>query len=545
MTDSALGPELRKYRALAWTLVVTLFVSVALFIQFMMLDRRQSELAFSASAEQATTISGMRMVQVVERLEVIGREYLLLGASDKQVLDVVLAFGIDDVLISLCARRKGVERVLYAATDIPSIASAGCQQSHTQSQVVDPGADDFQVAIDLQMYPSTPGDGPTVAVLMRTRGADELIASLDLRKLLGFLVEDAGVPNRDSQTVCLSVRVDEEFQSLACDGSEVVMPESQVFMAMDAQVARQVEVAGHVWRVDITPHLQLLASPVSMLPVIMFGAALFIGGIACIFTYQTTDKNIRLEAHADELQARWEQLGQLEQQNSLLDQFAAMAAHDLQAPIRFIVSNAHLLAGELDEQDQPELSRIAEKQVEHGMRMRDLVVDLLEFCRAGQSQLNLATVDVLELVREEVGLLKAHEEYADTDIVVGSLPTALVCDPDKLSHIVRNLVGNAVKFSQDSPDPKVSISASRETLHGSWTFRVSDNGPGIDKEHHESIFRPFSRLDPATKGTGMGLAIVKIMLERHGGTIHIDPDDTLGSTFCFTLPGALPTGTLS
>jgi chemotaxis family two-component system sensor kinase Cph1 len=289
-----------------------------------------------------------------------------------------------------------------------------------------------------------------------------------------------------------------------------------------------------------TPQLQSLAGNITLLPFTLFGGSLLIGAFGCVFAYRTTDKNIRIETYADELRTRLEQVGQLEQQNNLLNQFAAMAAHDLQAPFRFIVSNAHLMISDLEELNEPELLQMATTLVEQGMRMRALVLDLLEFCRAGQGQLTTTPVDMHELISEEVRLLKAHEEYAGTQITIGSLPNVLICDADKVAHIVRNLLGNAVKFSQESSAPQVSISASRDTQHGPWTFRIQDNGPGVSEEHHDVIFRPFTRLDAKTKGTGMGLAIVKIMLERHGGTIFIEPSDTKGSTFCFTMPGSMP-----
>jgi signal transduction histidine kinase len=544
MVDSSFSAELRKYRALAWTLVATLFVSVALFVQFMRMDRTANVHTFSSSAEHAITISGLRIAQLLEQLNTIGREYLLLGASDAQLLSLIRALDIDKKLISLCALEGDTVHVLHAAQQASTTASRDCAASFSSSQTVFQLNDRNSPATDLRIIPPSSGDAPSLEIRLRDSGSRELRATMSSTALLDALMLDNETQMFDSVSVCLSLRLEGSFHELSCHIGEFAAAAPEIFLATENSVARQIDTAGQHWRIVITPHLQLLAGTITLLPFTMFGVALMIGAVACVFAYQTTDKNIRIEAHAGVLQTRLEQVGQLEQQNNLLDQFAAMAAHDLQAPLRFIVSNAHLLIAELEELEQTDLAQLATLQVEQGMRMRALVLDLLEFCRAGQSKLITAPVDTRKLVREEVALLKANEEYAGTQFVIGSLPDALICDADKLAHILRNLLGNAVKFSQASSPAKVSISASRSKLHGPWTFRVKDNGPGISEEHRELIFRPFARLDSNAKGTGMGLAIVKLMLERHGGTIFIESSDSEGSTFCFTMPGAMPARTV-
>jgi len=232
-------------------------------------------------------------------------------------------------------------------------------------------------------------------------------------------------------------------------------------------------------------------------------------------------------------------VGQLEAHNRSLDQFAAMAAHDLQAPMRFIVANAHLLLMDLEELERPDLTGIGETIVEQGERMRELVLDLLEFCRAGQGELQLCTVDVSAVVAGEIGLLRAREEYARTSINVGELPDALTCDAVKFGQIVRNLLGNAVKFSQSNPQPAITVDAALDRARKEWDFRVEDNGPGVCASEHERVFQPFRRLDESLEGTGIGLAIVRKLLERLGGRVWIDPQFTGGSAFCFTIPNDL------
>lgn len=540
MTEASVGTELRKYRALAWTLVATLIISVALFVQFMRMDRTHTEHTFLSNTEHLLSISGMQIARLLERLETIGRDYSLLGANDTQLSGVIRALDLDKMLLSLCVREGDTVRVLHAVTGAAKTTGARCAAAFSSSRSRSPRNGTDSLATDFRVVPSLSGEAPSLEVRLRDGSTRELRATISSTALIEALMSDSAELLTNGETVCLSLRIDGSFHELTCHGGEIASAVPEAFMATEANVVRLIEKGGLHWRLEVTPHLQSLAGEFTLLPFTMFSLAFLIGAIACVFAYQTTDKNIRIETHAQELRSRLEQLEQLEQQNNLLDQFAAMAAHDLQSPLRFIVSNAHLLIAELEELDQSDLSQMAQKQVEHGMRMRALVVDLLEFCRAGQCKLTTVPVDTQELVSEEVRLLKAHEGYARAEISVGSLPKALICDADKFTRIVRNLLENAVKFSQGSSPPKVSISASRDTLHGPWTFRIKDNGPGVSEEYREVIFRPFARLDATSEGTGMGLAIVKVMLERHGGTIFLDPSDTDGSTFCFTMPGAIP-----
>lgn len=542
MTTSSISKELRKYRALAWALVVTLIISVALFIQFLSIDRTRAVESFSSSAAHATTTSAMRIAQLIGSLGTIGRDYLVLVPSDAQLLSMMDALNIDLTLSTLCVRDGDAVRVIRSGSEDKKSASDRCAADFLSSEAVEmrAGLDNFTT--DLRITRSVFGDTELLELRVRDGGVRELRVSISSTVLLdSTLLNDAGL-DIDSETVCLSLRIDGVFHQLTCHVGEIAAAVPEIFTQIESNalsISKEIETDGLHWRLVVQPHLQSLAGAITVLPFIMFGIALAIGIVACVFAYQSADKNIRLEMRADELRTRLQQLEQLEAQNSLLDQFAAMAAHDLQAPIRFIVSTAYLLIDELDELDRPELSQMAETQVEQGERMRALVLDLLEFCRAGQSNLVMSSVDTRALVLEEIKLLRAHQEYAQTHITLGSLPESLVCDADKFALIIRNLLGNAVKFSQVNPDPAVSINATRETFHGSWTFRIKDNGPGVAKEHHERIFRPFARLESSINGTGMGLAIVKIMIEQLGGTTWIDPDDMQGSSFCFSIPSAM------
>ena len=544
MNAPSLHVELRKYRALACALAVTLFVATALFVQFLHMDRARAERAISLRVAHAAANGEVRIARLIERLETIGRDHLLLGASDARLLVLARALELDETLVSLCAREGDALRLIVAPESGAATASGRCAADFPSTLTLLPHGDEDTLATELRIVPPASGGAALIELRMRDGSARELRATLSSTALLDQLVPGLSEPGSVGEGVCLSLFVDGSFERLACRGAErggaVASPEA--FATADTGALRlleEIETVGLRWRLAVAPDLQALAGTITPLPFLMFGAALAIGALACVFAYLAADRNLLLEARANELRTRLEQLERLQERNVLLDQFAAMAAHDLQAPIRFVVSNAHLLVSELHELERPELSRMAEAQIEQGERMRALVLDLLEFCRAGQGELKITRVDTLALVNDEVRLLEAREEYATTRIIVGPLPNALACDAGMLAQVVRNLLGNAVKFSQGSPAPKVSISASRDAVHGAWTFRVRDNGPGVEEAHRDRIFRPFARLDAQAEGTGMGLAIVKKVIERHGGTVWIDSCVIEGSAFCFTIPGAM------
>ena len=545
-----MSEELRRYRALACALIVTLVVAVALFMQFLSMDLARAEQALGTELGRAASNVERRIGSLIERLETLGRAYLMLGASHGQLLGLMYASDLEEPLESLCTREDGTPRILHTTTAVAGtvVATGHCVEDTSSGWT--PAAIAAQGALVTKArLVSAPygGDRPSLELRMRMRADDdrELRASVSSETLLETATLALGESAAPVSEACLSLQIDDTPDLLACHGEnpmsfDSVSRDGASFGALapggdDYRRVERIETAGLHWYLSVIPDHRLLAAGITSLPFVVFGCALAIGALVCAFVYLTVDRNLRLEARGWELQRLLERL---EQQNRELDQFAAMAAHDLQTPIRFVVANAHILRAELDELERPDLTRIGATLIEQGERMRELVLDLLAFCRAGESELNIAPVDVRSLVEEEIDLVRAQNEYAEARFSIGSLPRDLPCDAGKLSQVVRNLLGNAVKFSQSSSPPTIRVGANRHGHRGDWTFRIEDNGPGIEEEHRERIFLPFTRLDSGTKGTGIGLAIVKKLLERHGGTIWVDEEFIGGSAFCFTLPGA-------
>jgi len=239
------------------------------------------------------------------------------------------------------------------------------------------------------------------------------------------------------------------------------------------------------------------------------------------------------DAHAT-LEARTEDL---QRSNSELEQFAYVASHDLQEPLRKVASFCQLLqrryAGRLDAK--------ADEYIEHAVdgakRMQALINDLLAFSRVGRTAQRREPVSCAVLLAQAWANLAADVRRTQATIEVGELPVVLG-EASLLTAVFQNLINNALKFRADEP-PRVTVSVRRDGEF--WLFSFSDNGIGIEPEYAERIFVIFQRLhDKATyPGTGIGLAMVRKIIEYHGGRIWLDTTITAGARFWFT-PPALP-----
>jgi signal transduction histidine kinase len=238
-------------------------------------------------------------------------------------------------------------------------------------------------------------------------------------------------------------------------------------------------------------------------------------------------------AHAT-LEARTEDL---QRSNSELEQFAYVASHDLQEPLRKVASFCQLLqrryAGRLDAK--------ADEYIEHAVdgakRMQVLINDLLAFSRVGRTAQRREPVSCAVLLALAWANLAADVRRTHATIEVGELPVVLG-EASLLTAVFQNLINNALKFRADEP-PRVTVSVRRDGEF--WLFSFSDNGIGIEPEYAERIFVIFQRLHDkaAYPGTGIGLAMVRKIIEYHGGRVWLDTRTTAGARFWFTLP-ALP-----
>ncbi len=226
---------------------------------------------------------------------------------------------------------------------------------------------------------------------------------------------------------------------------------------------------------------------------------------------------------------------ELERSNAELAEFAYVASHDLSEPLRMVSSYLELLRrryqGRLDE----DADAFIDYAVEGANRMRALIEDLLAYSRAGRSERPTETVNTARVVGEVAATLRALADDEPPEIEWHDLPT-VEGDPQQLVQLFQNLLGNAVKFVAAGVRPRVVVSAERDG--GAWRFSIEDNGIGIEPRHMERVFGMFQRLHTRDEfeGTGIGLAIARKVVERHGGRISAAPRESGGTCFSFTLP---------
>ena len=229
-----------------------------------------------------------------------------------------------------------------------------------------------------------------------------------------------------------------------------------------------------------------------------------------------------------------ERTAELARSNSDLEQFAYVASHDLQEPLRAVASYTQLLARRYRERLDGDALRFIERSAAAVSRMQALIRDLLAYSRVDTRGGAIQPTDCTALVADVLDDLQAGMVEAGATVTHGELPV-VSGDPSQLRQLFQNLIGNAIKFRGSAP-PQVHVSAARDD--GTWTFVVRDNGIGIEPLYNDRVFVIFQRLHSRRDypGTGVGLAICKKIVERHNGRIWIESAVGQGTKVCFQLP---------
>lgn len=220
---------------------------------------------------------------------------------------------------------------------------------------------------------------------------------------------------------------------------------------------------------------------------------------------------------------------ELERNNKELEEFNYVASHDLREPLRTITSYCDLLSEDIGQNMNEMVEEDLKFITDATTRMNVLIQDLLQLSRAGRIEFKSDLIDLNEMIKTVLKDLELKIKETNTQIICQELPT-ITGDYIQLSRVVQNLITNAIKFKSDK-DPVISIYA-KET-DNSYELYIQDNGIGIDKQYHNQIFSAFKRLHSREQyeGTGIGLAICKKIIERHGGTIRLESEVGVGSKF--------------
>lgn len=275
---------------------------------------------------------------------------------------------------------------------------------------------------------------------------------------------------------------------------------------------------------------------VSIVPIKQTGKEFF-----CAFIKDITERkqneealmqlNLRLKKRAEELVAS----------NAELEQFAYIASHDLQEPLRMITSFLTQLERKYKDQLDDKAHQYINFAVDGAVRMRRIILDLLEYSRAGRQTVEYEEIDMNNLMNDVLQLNKAVIEEKNAVIETDNLPKILG-SRIPLQQVLHNLVGNALKYQKPNENPQIKIST--EDKNDYWQFAVSDNGIGIEDKYFDKIFIIFQRLHNRNdySGSGIGLAICKKIIQNHKGDIWIESEVGKGSTFYFTINKRLKNG---
>lgn len=230
-----------------------------------------------------------------------------------------------------------------------------------------------------------------------------------------------------------------------------------------------------------------------------------------------------------------ERTAELHRSNRELEQFAYVASHDLQEPLRKVLAFGDRLKARCADQVGDQGREYIERMQTAAARMRTLIQDLLTYSRVGTRAVEFAPVPLGEVAAEVLSDLELRLEQTGATVDLGPLP-AVEADRLQMRQLFQNLIGNALKFRRPDAPPRVTVRA--ETDGDRCRLTVTDNGIGFDNTYADRIFQVFQRLHGRDEyeGTGIGLAICRKIAERHGGTITADGRPGLGATFAVTLP---------
>jgi PAS domain S-box-containing protein len=433
------------------------------------------------------------------------------------------------------------ERLIADATR--TTAEALAQQIGMGIELSGRRKDGSEFPIEIMLSPLESADGILVTAAIRNISARKA-AEAKYRGLLEAAPDAMVVVNQAGEIVLVNVQAERQFgyrrdellgqkvtniiprgfaERLTADATRTSVD------ALAQQIGMGIELSGRRKDGSEFP-IEIMLSPLENAEGILVTAA--IRNISA--RKQSERDNAELELRVDRAKQLAISNQALEQSNLELKQFAYVASHDLQSPLRSISGFVQLLKleyeGKFDEQAQDWIGRT----VEAVARMQTLIRDLLAYSRVEAHSAALTRVAFVDVVNDARALLESSIHDSGAQVTCGPLPE-IMGNRSQLVQLIQNLIGNGLTYRSDQA-PRIHLSAERRG--NEWIFSVRDNGIGIDPKYHEQIFELFKRLHDQQDypGTGIGLAVCRRAVNRHGGRIWVESEPGHGSTFYFTIP---------
>lgn len=310
---------------------------------------------------------------------------------------------------------------------------------------------------------------------------------------------------------------------------------------------------GRRWRMRFQSSQAFDESAHSWQPLLVAGAGLLLSLAIAAVLWLTTARTETFQRLVDErtadlkqanekLQASTDQLAisnqALENSNTELQQYAYVASHDLQSPLRSVKAFSNMLSEDYHDKLDETAAEYIERIVEGVQRMQGMINDLLDYSRVESQGRPLKNADLNEIAKDAAAILDGVAKDENGAIYIHDLPE-VACDRRQMVQLLQNLVGNGLKYRGEA-DPIIHVSAQRG--EGEWIISVRDNGIGIDPKHHDQIFDIFRRLHNSSEypGTGIGLAVCRRIVQRHNGRIWLESEKGAGCNFLFTIPDCEP-----
>jgi|HubBroStandDraft_4_1064222.scaffolds.fasta_scaffold07448_3 PAS domain S-box-containing protein len=428
------------------------------------------------------------------------------------------------------------ERLL--ADGLRSVEDALAQQIGTGIELTGRRKDGGEFPIEIMLSPLESAEGILVTAAIRDitvrKAAEKHLAQMEgrYRGLLEAAPDAMVVVNRDGEIVLLNVQAEKQFgyrrDELVGQKVKNIIPEGfaerliadgtrTAAEAVAQQIGTGIELKGRRKHGSEFP-IEIMLSPLESSEGILVTAAI-----------RDITERKKAEQHLVKT------VLELKRSNDELQQFAYVASHDLQEPLRMVASYTQLLAKRYKGRLDSEADEFIAYAVDGSNRMQGLIQDLLAYSRSGTNGKALREVSSEKALKDALSNLRATIQESGALVTYDSLP-AITSDDTQLVQVFQNLVGNAIKY-RSAEVPQVHVSATKNGGKD-WIFSVRDNGLGIDPQYFERIFVLFQRLHGREqfKGTGIGLTICKKIVERLGGRIWVESQPGAGSNFYFSLP---------